>query len=312
MGRIYGAGETVLDLIFDGKSEPVARPGGSVLNALISLGRLGTRPVFISEYGTDPAGLFIDRFLQENGVQTGYCYRYPDGKTSLALAWLDAQRNASYSFYHDLPDRRLQIEFPDFQAGDFLLFGSFFAISPALRPVVLPLIRKAREKGAFILYDPNFRSAHAAERGSLLPLVRENLGYASLVRGSDEDFRSLFDTGDPESAYREVSPACPILVYTRGGGEITVMGPAGRTDFRLPPIRPVSTIGAGDNFNAGILYAMLRMELNAEKLKEAGKQVWTELVETATAFSADVCGSYDNYISPALVKKLRQGEGPGE
>ena len=95
---IYTLGETVLDILFkDGK--PVsATPGGSMLNTAVSLGRMGVPVSFISEYAADTTGSIIKDFLNENGVDTSFVSNHLDGKTSLALAFLDEKNNAAYSF----------------------------------------------------------------------------------------------------------------------------------------------------------------------------------------------------------------------
>ena len=87
MRKIIGIGETVFDIIFKNNQPLTARPGGSVYNALISLGRLGTQPIFISEIGDDKIGGIIKSFLLENNVETQYIYSYDRGKTPLALAF---------------------------------------------------------------------------------------------------------------------------------------------------------------------------------------------------------------------------------
>src|SRR4030042_701960 len=107
MRNIFGIGETVFDIILKQGQPVAAKAGGSVLNAFVSLGRLGMTVHFISEYGTEPVGELIDRFLNENNVSTRYVTRYQDGKSTLALAFLDENNNASYTFYKDYPLTRL-------------------------------------------------------------------------------------------------------------------------------------------------------------------------------------------------------------
>ena len=102
MRKIYGIGETVYDIIFKDGAPQAAKPGGSVLNSMVSLGRTGLPVSFISEYGRDDVGSLIDRFLNDNGVNTSSVYRYNDANTSLALAFLDEKNDAHYTFYKDL------------------------------------------------------------------------------------------------------------------------------------------------------------------------------------------------------------------
>ena len=43
MRKVFGIGETILDIIFRNDQPQKAVPGGSVFNGLISLGRLNTK-----------------------------------------------------------------------------------------------------------------------------------------------------------------------------------------------------------------------------------------------------------------------------
>jgi fructokinase len=63
-------------------------------------------------------------------------------------------------------------------------------------------------------------------------------------------------------------------------------------------VETVTTIGAGDNFNAGILYGLLRDGIFREKARDLGPEDWPALVQTALRFSAEVCRSLFNYVSP--------------
>jgi fructokinase len=98
MRRVIGIGETVLDIIFKGEKPLQAVPGGSAFNAIISLGRAGLPASFISETGNDRVGLWVKRFLRENGVDDkGVCV-FPDSKSPISLAFLDANNDAEYIF----------------------------------------------------------------------------------------------------------------------------------------------------------------------------------------------------------------------
>ena len=63
MRKVIGIGETVLDIIFKDDEPVSAVPGGSVFNALISLGRTGDKTSLLSETGKDHIARRIIRFL---------------------------------------------------------------------------------------------------------------------------------------------------------------------------------------------------------------------------------------------------------
>ena len=98
MRKIYGIGETVLDIIFKEDQPQAAKAGGSVLNSVVSMGRMGLPVSFISEYGQDNVGDLIDKFLKDNGVNTSSVHRFQDGSTSLALAFLNEKNDAIILF----------------------------------------------------------------------------------------------------------------------------------------------------------------------------------------------------------------------
>jgi fructokinase len=304
--KIYAVGETILDIIFKGVEPRTARPGGSAFNASITLGRLGAPINFISEMGKDKVGDMILDFMEENGVKTNYVSRYPQGQTAIALAFLNKNSDAEYEFYKDYPAQRLAIEFPEFQQDDLLLFGSFYSLNPGIRPRVKVLLEKAEKAGAMILYDPNFRSSHAAERDELIPVIRENMGYASLVRASDEDLINIFNAGSPDEAWEKIRGNTDILIYTANAGGVYLRSEQLSFHMEVEPIEPISTIGAGDTFNAGLLYGIWKHAYLREQLKTLEKKQWQELITTAIQFSREVCLSYDNYLPSGFALYCKQ------
>ncbi|MCD4705445.1 carbohydrate kinase, partial [bacterium] len=160
MQTIHTIGETLYDIIFKNNQPVSAKAGGAMLNTSVSLGRLDVPISFVSEIGEDQVGDLILDFLKNNNVDTNSIFRFRDGTTALALAFLDESENASYTFYKNYPDIRLDIKFPKINKNDIVLFGSFFAITHEVREKLLNFIKNAKEAGAIIIYDPNFRKPH--------------------------------------------------------------------------------------------------------------------------------------------------------
>jgi fructokinase len=306
MRKIYGIGETVLDIIFKNGQPQAAKAGGSVLNSVVSMGRMGLPVAFISEYGADDVGKLIDDFLTGNGVNTACVHRFQHGSTALALAFLDDRNDAHYTFYKDYPGKRLDIEFPEIEAEDIVQCGSFYAIWPEIREKFRQFIGGAYSKGALVLYDPNFRKSHVSELGQLKPLIIENMKSSSLVRGSDEDFRNIFNAGTPDEAWEEVRNYCGCLVYTANAEGVFVKTPSFSGKFPVNTITPVSTIGAGDNFNAGIITSIHRMKIKRDQLEKLTHAEWSVVIETAVAFATHVCLSYENYISAEFADEMKK------
>ena len=307
MRKVFGFGETVLDIIFKDGQPVAAKPGGSILNALVSLGRLGWNPRFISEYARDEVGTLIESYLTENGVNTGYVNRFVDGKSALALAFLDSDNNASYSFYKDFPDERLQELPSDLDAGDIILFGSIYASSREVRDSVLRFLELGKERGTLIVYDPNFRKAHLAELEELKPRIIENIAYADIVRGSDEDFRLVFGLDDPAEVAQQINTGSKLLLYTQNEGDVQVFHKSSQLTIPSEKIDPVSTIGAGDNFNAGLLHFLLKSGITRRDFKEISKNEILTMASYGVKFATHVCQHYDNYISREFAEEMKRG-----
>lgn len=298
MRKIFGIGETILDIIFQNNQPYKAVPGGSVFNGLITLGRMGLPVTFISELGNDRVGDIIRDFMQDSHLTTEFVDCFPNGKSPLSLAFLDDDKNAHYIFYKDYPAQRLEVPLPAIEPDDIFIFGSYYSLNPALRPRMVEFLQYARERKAILYYDPNFRKAHAHEAILLKPTVLENLEFADIVRGSDEDFQNLFGETDTREVYQDhVKLYCDRLLSTRGANGVDLCTRQFTCHFDAPRIHSVSTIGAGDNFNAGILYGLLKYDIRRDDLPDIDMETWGKIVRHGMDLAAEVCQSYDNYVS---------------
>lgn len=300
MKRIIGIGETVLDIIFRNNQPVSAVPGGSTFNSMISLGRAGARCLFISETGDDRIGDIITNFLAKNGVDNSMVQRNHGQHAPLSLAFLDEQMNADYIFYKDHAHDAVRFQYPEIHDGDLVLFGSFYALNPVIREQVGGFLRYAREQGAILYYDVNFRASHRDEIGQIEQNLLENLRLAHIVRGSDEDFEILFGLKSADEVYAKLQSAGAqpaAFIYTRGNKPVQMYCGTQRMEYAFEPVEAVSTIGAGDNFNAGLLFELYRQDIGQAQI-EAGltEEQWLAGIKTAARFSRACCLSLENYI----------------
>ncbi len=307
MRKIFALGEAILDIIFENDQPVAAKPGGAMLNAAVSLGRCGIKVEMITELSEDHTGRIILDFLKKNGVGTKHTIPYPDGHTPVSLAFLDENKNAQYTFFKNYPSERLTQPFPEVNDGDIVLFGSFYSLAPEIRGKLFPFVKKAKEKGALIIYDPNIRKNHLLEIRNLFHLVEENIRIADIVRASDEDLENLFGTGDlQENSFKLMKLGCQHLVVTRGKEGVDLLFPDGKSHFDVPVIDPVSTIGAGDAFNAGLIFCLSKMNMTRESLKDLTGSAWKEILSMGIRFATDTCLSMDNYISWELAEEVKR------
>lgn len=294
MRRVIGIGETVLDILFKNDQPQKAVPGGSTFNSMVSLGRAGVPCMMVTEVGGDHIGDLICHFLTDNGVSDEFVCRHAGVKSHITLAFLDEHNDAQYTFYKDHASVALDGPVPKITHEDVVLFGSFFAINPVIRPAVGNLLREARKAGAWLYYDINFRKTHIPDIPQVMANIEENMQLADVVRGSMEDFEYLYGLKEGEAIYERVKPFCSTLILTDGARSIRIYTPSGCQTFAVQPIETVSTVGAGDNFNAGYIYAMLQ-----------GMNDQTARIEMAQRWSQDVCRQIGNNISDQLVAWLK-------
>lgn len=308
MHKVIGVGETVLDIIFrDGQPETAA-PGGSTFNSMVSLGRAGIPSCFISEVGNNRPGSIILDFMKENNVSSDYVNVLPV-KQPVSMAFLNEKNDAEYSFYRDAMDVHPDFRYPEIEPDDVVLYGSFFALNPIIRHQVKAFLEYAKGHGAILYYDVNFRPAHAKDLGEVGAAIEENFAFADIVRGSMEDFVTLYGMDDPERVYEEkIRPVCRNFIFTRAADPVEAFSGSFRKSWPVKPVKTVSTIGAGDNFNAGFICRLIRDGVTKKQLGSEGlsAEEWDRLVTTAQAFSADCCTSRFNYITPEFAKSLQQ------
>ena len=308
MRKVIGIGETVLDIIFRGDQPIHALPGGSTFNAIISLSRAGVNTSFISETGNDRVGKMIISFLEENGCDATNVNVYPESKSPLSLAFLNEKNDADYIFYKDHPHDRLDFSYPEIQPDDIVLFGSYYVLNPVIRPQVKGFLDYAYEHGAILYYDVNFRASHQHEVMKITPNLLENFELAHIVRGSSEDFEILFKKNNAEQVYRsQIMFYTKKFIYTEASEPIQLFADNGlKKRYPIEKIDTISTVGAGDNFNAGFIYGLILNGITREQLEHGlSEEQWDSIVEQGKKFSVEVCRSLYNYVSPDFGKQQK-------
>lgn len=131
---------------------------------------------------------------------------------------------------------------------------------------------------------------------------------ANIIRGSDEDFLKIFETDHADAIVQKaaLSPG-QILIITRGSGDLDCVHQGDLFNFPVSALPAVkSTVGAGDAFNSGFLFALSHLKLNRQSLLQglSAKQLGM-LVGAGLSFARDVCQSSGNQISDAVAERAK-------
>ncbi len=293
---VYTIGETVVDIIINSFDDVKIRPGGSMLNSAVSLGRMLVPVAHLSYIATDEMSTKLNVFLADNGVDTHWLKQCSDIKTNLALAFLDEHQKASYSFYKYFPANSDFLTFPTVCSDDVVLFGSFFSLNETVHPHLLKFVSEAKMAGALVVYDPNFRKPHLAKLEQLRPLILKNMEQSHIIKASDEDMLLIFGCSSGPTSWETVKRlGVKMLIYTKGNQGAELFTPNFTVEVPSQKVNVVSTVGAGDTFSAAIIFWLLQHNLG-NRVEALSDTQASDLLQFAHFCSGVVCGLFDNYL----------------
>lgn len=248
-------GEALVDVIANDPSnngEDTALVGGSPLNVSVGLARLGFQATLHSRVGADEYGELIQQHLGKENVvlPTGFA---DDGDTSTATVSLDPQGVASYTF-----DLNWDIDVPDTSGADIVHTGSTGAVQEPGGAAVREAITGAAP-GVLRTYDPNIRADIMGEPSSARGHVYELAASCHVGKLSDEDATWIGEANDisPAEVLQRIADSGPrFAILTTGEHGCTAIVD-GRTHLlSARTVDLVDTIGAGDAFMSGLIFAL--------------------------------------------------------
>ena len=255
---ITAVGEILIDLTQSGKNElgiPVfaANPGGAPANLAVAAARLGASTAFIGKVGTDSFGTFLRTTLIENHVDVTGMVTDPRNRTTLAVVALDKTGERTFSFYRDpSADVNLsadEISEEQLKNTKFLHFGSVSLTTDPARGATLYAAETARNHGAIISYDPNYRASLWSDEATAIERMREPLPTVDVLKVSDEELPLLTGTHDLEAGSRILADKGIAMVLVTLGANGAFYRFKGCTGH-IPGVKVKvgDTNGAGDTF----------------------------------------------------------------
>ena len=166
-------------------------------------------------------------------------------------------------------------------------------------------LNEAYDMNVLTFYDPNIREFGPLELFSIRKKFEENLYYTKVLKGSNQDFQRLYETSDANEIFQKIEKfGVEVLIVTSGTEDVQLKTKNLLKTFPVKKVSPVSTIGAGDNFNAGLIYAMFINSIDKNNIRQISEAQWGEIMEYAIAFAGFVCESDLNYISNEFAQKV--------
>lgn len=259
--KITTIGEILVDMtqthVENGIPHFAANPGGAPANVAVAASKLGIEAAFIGCVGDDLYGELLRKTLERYGVSTDGLQVTRKANTTLAIVMVDAKGERSFSFYRKPgADTMIDAELAVKSIGDagILHFGSVSLTDPACRKAVTTVIRAAKEAGALITYDPNYRAALWDSEEEAVAQMRSVLPLCDIVKISDEETTLLCGVQAPEAALvKLMETGVKLAVVTLGAHG--AMWRCGEKQGTVPgfAVKVADTNGAGDTFFGSFL-----------------------------------------------------------
>lgn len=261
-------GEILIDLTQTGVDERgvrllAANPGGAPANAAVAAARLGAKAAFVGCVGEDAFGASLIQTLRDNGVDVSGVAVEPSVPTTLAVVTVNEEGERSFTFYRgpgaDLCLRRERIDDGLLSSARIVHFGSVSLTADPARSATLAAARDAKDRGALITYDPNYRPALWPDEEAAILWMRRPLPLADVVKISDEEMELLSGEGTPKAAALALQGQGVRLVLITLGPD-GVYYRFGALEGTVPgfSVRVADTNGAGDTFFGAFLSRLAR------------------------------------------------------
>ncbi len=261
MTRVTAIGEILVDftpIVEEGRTVGFRmHPGGSPFNVAVALARLGVPVEFAGKVSTDFFGRFLMDVLTREGVGTRFLRR-SDAPTTLAFVALEGGE-PSFAFYGaGAADTLLSAdELPeDIVTSPVLHCGSISLLRGVTADTIVTLVARMR-RTSFLSCDPNIRPSLVADPDEFRRTLRELFASSDVVKMSAADASWIFpDRPLPGVASEVLGLGAAMAVITRGSRGASAWTAATSAEVGAPQVPVVDTVGAGDAFTAGLLYAL--------------------------------------------------------
>lgn len=234
------------------------KPGGAPANVAVAATRLGAKSAFIGKVGDDAFGYHLADILGQEGVDVSGMRYDLEARTGMAFIAMPDVNSYEILFYRnpgadmrlspDELDRKLLGQTCAFH------FGSLSLIQEPSRSATLKAVDIARDGGALISFDVNYRPTLWKSREEARDRVMKVVPYVDLLKVNEAELELL-------AGSRELEAGSQVLLEQGPDLCVVTLGPKG-SYFRIPEggefipafvVETVDATGCGDAFIAGLL-----------------------------------------------------------
>ena len=272
-------GEILIDFTSQGINEDgqmlyARNPGGAPANVAVAAARLGAHTAFMGKAGKDMHGEFLRSVLQREKVDTKGLLLDEDYFTTLAFVEVNESGERTFSFARKPgADTKIQKEEVDVDVLDrtnIFHVGSLSLTDQPARDTTFYAVKRAKNKGSVISYDPNYRASLWPDEKTAKKHMRSLVPYVDLMKISDEETELLTDHRDVREAAKILyEQGVKVVAVTLGGEGAYIYSKDGGCVVPGFSVKQIAdTNGAGDSFWGGFLYKISTSEKQLDELTQ--------------------------------------------
>jgi fructokinase len=297
--KVLCIGEALIDMICTDKGSRLAdgqnflkKAGGAPANVAAAIAALGGQVDMAAKVGKDPFGQHLIDLMSEMGVNTKWVIQDPNAFTTFAFVSLmeDGERDFYFNRGADGQLSMTDLTGLNLKEYDIVHFGSATGFLPGpLQATYIDLLNKAKEAGALISFDPNYR--HLLFPDNTESFINQSWHYIAacdFFKLSDEEAILItgLDTVDAAAAALRTKTNA-VFAITLGKEGTLLSTSNGSEIISSIPITAVDATGAGDAFVGAVLYQLLGTTPNT--LPTLPIESWRIVIANANKAGARTC-----------------------
>ncbi|SFI79947.1 Sugar or nucleoside kinase, ribokinase family [Paenibacillus sp. UNC496MF] len=237
--------------------------GSSSAITACRLSQLGLNVCFVSVVGDDDFGKYCIERLKRFGVNVEHVRTDPREKTGVTVSLSTPSDRALLTFMGAIPKLAVPI-MPDsmMERADHLHFGSFY-LQLGMQREWAALFAQAKACGITTSFDAGWDPEENWRR----PLIDGLLPVTDLFVPSEEEALRIYGCSDLDELAEALPKRRGSVAVKCGKRGARMLTPEG--EWLHEPgfaVKAVDTTGAGDSFNAGLIYSFLEGEPRREQL----------------------------------------------
>lgn len=230
----------------------VLEPGGAC-NLLIAASRIGLSSAALSRVGDDLHGHFLLDVLGQEGVDVSAVEISPRKRTVVVLTLVAGGEHTFIGGMQASPDATIPDDWKALIGASRALFVEGYAFAELSPGMVLDALATAEAAGTPVFFDPG-PEVHNLGRERL----ERALAASRVVLLTEEEAAQATGLDDAIAAARLLLTHGPEwVVVKQGAAGCTICSADGETNVPGFSVTVQDTSGAGDSFDAGVIYGYL-------------------------------------------------------